>query len=116
MEHQRDQAKAKGARRQEILKKIKRLQGKLKDMPQSKRYRRVAYTLNRYKGKLRLQIHKDRRQRDDQEEYITQMVATGQGKQPKPWAPPQPITRVQEPPECRVHALLKPTPQGRECT
>ena len=37
MEHQRDQAKAKGARRQEILKKIKRLQGKLKDMPQSKR-------------------------------------------------------------------------------
>ena len=59
LEHQRERAKARGARRQEILKKIKRLQDKLKGMPESRRYRRVAYTLNRYKGKLRLQIHKD---------------------------------------------------------
>ena len=97
LEHQRKRAKARGARRQEILKKIKRLQDKLKGMPESRRYRRVTYTLNRYKGKLRLQIHKDRRRRDDQEEYTAQMVAKGQGKQPKPWAPPQPVTRVQEP-------------------
>ena len=41
------------------------------------------------------------------------MVASGQGKQPKPWAPPQPITRVQEPATCKVHAALKPTSQGR---
>ena len=29
------------------------------------------------------------------------------------WAPPQPVTRVQEPAECEVHAQLTPTPQGR---
>ena len=112
LEHQRERAKARGARRQEILKKIKRLQGKLRGMPESRGYRRVTHTLNRYKGKLRLQIHKDRRQRDDLEEYTAQMVATGQGKQPKPWAPPQPVTRVQEPATCNVHAALKPTSQG----
>jgi len=41
------------------------------------------------------------------------MVASGQGKQPKPWAPPQPVARVREPATCSVHAALKPTPQGR---
>ena len=113
LEHQRVRAKERGARRQEIIKTIKRLQDRLKGMPECRKYHRVAYTLNRYKGKLRLQIHKDRRRRDDQEEYTTQMVAAGQGKQPKPWAPPQPVTRIQEPATCSVHATLKPTPQGR---
>ena len=113
MEHQRARAKARGALRQETLKKIKRLQTKLKGMPEGRGYRRVTSTLNRYKGKLRLQIHKDRKRKDDHEEYTTQMIATGQGKQPKPWAPPEPITRVQEPATCKVHAALKPTSQGR---
>ena len=113
IEHQRAQAKARGAQRQEILKKIKRLQAKLKGMPEGRGYNRVTSTLNRYKSKLRLRIHKDRRQRDDLEEYTNQMTATGHGKQPKPWAPPQPITRVQEPATCRIQAALKPASQGR---
>ena len=43
------------------------------------------------------------------------MLAAGQGKQPKPWAPPQPITKIREPTTCRVHATLCPTatPLGR---
>jgi len=113
VEHQRQRAKAGGARRAETLKTIRRLQEKLRRMPQGRSYRRVASTLQRYKGKLRLQNHKDRRRRDDQEDYTAQMVATGQGKQAKPWAPPQPITRVQEPATCTVHAALQPTSQGR---
>ena len=113
VEHQRQQAKAKGALRDETLKKISRLQEKLRGMPEGAGYRRATSTLARYKSKLRLQTHKGRRRRDEREDYVDQMVATGQGKQPKPWAPSQPITRVQEPATCRVHAALRPTPQGR---
>ena len=94
MAHQRKQAQARGALRDETLKKIRRLQEKLRHMPQGGGYRRVASTLERYKTKLKLLTHKGRRRRDEQEDYIEQMIAAGQGKQPKPWAPPQPITKV----------------------
>ena len=111
--HQREQAKARGALREETLKKIRRLQEKLRHMPQGGGFRKVASTLERYKAKFRHLTHKGRKRRDELEDYIEQMLAAGQGKQPKPWAPPQPITRVREPDTCRVHAKLCPTPQGR---
>ena len=66
--HQRKLAKARGALRDETLKKIRRLQEKLKCMPQGGGYRKVASTLERYKTKLRLLAHKGRRRRDEQEE------------------------------------------------
>ena len=53
LEHQRARAKESGARRQGIIKTIKRLQGRLKGMPECRKYRQIAHTLNRYKGKLR---------------------------------------------------------------
>ena len=61
MAHQRKLAKARGALRDETLKKIRRLQEKLKCMPQGGGYRKVASTLERYKTKLRLLAHKGRK-------------------------------------------------------
>lgn len=40
------------------------------------------------------------------------MVASGQGKRAKPWAPSQPITSIREPATCRVQAALRLSPGG----
>ena len=110
--HQRRRAQERGALRSETLKTLKRLHEKLRVLPQGRAHKRVSSTLLRYKAKLQRINHRARRERDSREDYAEQMVASGQGKRAKPWAPSQPITSIREPATCRVQAALRLSPGG----
>ena len=110
--HQRRQAAARGRKRTEALKRIRRLQDKIRAMTPSRARDRTAHNLRRQKAKLQTQNHKARRERDEQADYEAQRAAAGQGKTAKPWTTQQPITEVREPATCTVGSTLRPTAAG----
>ena len=111
--HQRQKAVSHGRKRTETLKRIRRLQEKVRGMAPGTPRNRAVQTLQRSKRKLQQQNHRDRRERDSQSQYDAQMAATGQGNMAKPWSPQQLVTRVQEPATCAVRAKASVAPGGR---
>ena len=113
LSHQRREAAARGKKRAEVLKRIRRLQEKMRIMATGPARSRTAHNLRRQKAKLQTQNHKARRERDEQANYEAQRAAAGQGKTAKPWTTQQPITEVREPATCVVGTTLQPTADGR---
>ena len=111
--HQRSQAKQRAKRRAGALKHIRRLQEKI-GLTQSEAARaRSQHALNRQHAKLKGLNHRDRRERDAQDEHEAQMAAAGRGKAAKPWTPHQPVTRITEPSSSAVRATTSVAPGGR---
>tara|TARA_B100000795_G_scaffold39600_1_gene26050 strand:- start:171 stop:776 length:606 start_codon:yes stop_codon:yes gene_type:complete len=110
--HQRREAAARGKKRAEALKRIRRLQEKVRTMAAGLARDRTNHNLRRQKAKLQTQNHKARRERDEQADYEAHRAAAGQGKMAKPWTTQQPITEVQEPASCAVGSTLRPTADG----